>query len=95
MGALRLLALSYPPNLLNNIGWSLYLDFRPEVAGWGKRSQVKCDTILQLRHKDNKISLDDGVPEDDQQCSPTIKTEKDASDVSSLPLKGSRSKEGE
>ena len=92
MGALRLLALSYPPKLLNNIGWSLYIGFRPEVDGWGKRSQVKCDTILQLKHKDNKISLGDRVPEDDQQCAPT---EKDASDVSSLPLSGSRSKEGE
>jgi len=95
IGALRLLALSYPPNILNNIGWSLYLDFRPEVDGWGKRSQVKCDTILQLKHKDNRISLDDDVPEGDQQSAPTIKTENEASGVSSLSLNGSKSKEGE
>ncbi|KAF5363885.1 hypothetical protein D9756_000451 [Leucocoprinus leucothites] len=55
IGALRLLALSYPPKVLNHKGWSLYADFRPGADGWGKRSEVKCDAILNLRHRDNTI----------------------------------------
>ncbi|KIK92718.1 hypothetical protein PAXRUDRAFT_146685 [Paxillus rubicundulus Ve08.2h10] len=51
MGALRLLAASYPPPELNNIGFSLYADFRPVVDGWGKRGEVPCERILSLRKK--------------------------------------------
>jgi hypothetical protein len=49
VGALRLLAESFPPDELNRAGWSLYADFRPEVDGWGKRGKVRCDKILRLR----------------------------------------------
>jgi hypothetical protein len=51
MGALHLLAASYPPLELNNIGFSLYADFRPVVDGWGKRGEVPCQRILSLRKK--------------------------------------------
>ncbi|KAI0034074.1 hypothetical protein K488DRAFT_11188, partial [Vararia minispora EC-137] len=49
VGAMRLLADSFSPEELNRVGWSLYADFRPEVDGWGKRGQVRCDKILSLR----------------------------------------------
>ncbi|KAG7096871.1 hypothetical protein E1B28_004278 [Marasmius oreades] len=49
VGTLRLLADSYSPQEINNKAWSLYADFRPEVNGWGKRSEVKCLNILDLR----------------------------------------------
>lgn len=42
---------------MNRVGWELYADFRPEVDGWGKRGQVTCDRILDLRKK--KRSGDD------------------------------------
>ena len=29
----------------------MYLEFRPEVDGWGKRGEVKCSVILELRKK--------------------------------------------
>lgn len=51
IGALRLLAESYPPNELNKVGFSLYADFRPTVDGWGKRGEVRCECILSLRKK--------------------------------------------
>lgn len=50
MGAMRLLADNYASEL-NKVGWELYADFRPEVDGWGKRGQVSCDRILELRKK--------------------------------------------
>jgi hypothetical protein len=56
LGALRLLALSYSPKDLNTRGWSLYADFRPHADGWGKRSEVKCSTILSLRLSDTLTS---------------------------------------
>ncbi|CAL1700750.1 unnamed protein product [Somion occarium] len=49
VGALRLLALSYPATMLNERGFSLYAEFRPEVDGWGKRGEIKCKSILALR----------------------------------------------
>lgn len=52
MGALQLLAADYPPDVLNTEGWSLYTNFRPQVDGWGKRSEVKCATVLSLRRND-------------------------------------------
>ena len=51
VGALRLLAESYPPQELNKVGFSLYADFRPTVDGWGKRGEVRCERILSLRKK--------------------------------------------
>ncbi|CAA7259836.1 unnamed protein product [Cyclocybe aegerita] len=51
MGSLRLLAESYSSGELNGKAWSLYADFRPEVNEWGKRSEVHCSVILDLRRK--------------------------------------------
>jgi len=51
MGALKLLADSYSPTELNKKAWSLYAEFRPEVNEWGKRSEVHCSKILDLRKK--------------------------------------------
>jgi len=55
IGALRLLAQSYGPDELNRKGFGLYADFRPDVEsgqkGWGKKGQVKCQTILDLIKK--------------------------------------------
>ena len=50
LGAMRLLAESYDdPVELNRVGFSLYADFRPDVNGWGKRGELKCETLLGLR----------------------------------------------
>ncbi|TFL05855.1 hypothetical protein BDV98DRAFT_630506 [Pterulicium gracile] len=57
IGALRLLAESYGPEVLNQKAWCLYADFRPKVEGWGQRGEVRCDTILALR----KLSSDTQV----------------------------------
>ncbi|KZT74355.1 hypothetical protein DAEQUDRAFT_701623 [Daedalea quercina L-15889] len=58
LGALRLLANSYPPTELNRSGFALYADFRPDVQGWGGRAEMHCATILGLRNK--------GVKEDEE-----------------------------
>jgi hypothetical protein len=50
LGAMRLLAESYDdPMELNRMGFSLYVDFRPDVNGWGARGELKCETLLGLR----------------------------------------------
>lgn len=51
IGALRLLAGSFGPQEINGKAWNLYADFRPSVDGWGKRAEVRCETILGLRKK--------------------------------------------
>ncbi|THH32881.1 hypothetical protein EUX98_g1289 [Antrodiella citrinella] len=51
VGALRLLGASYAPAELNTKGYALYVEFRPEVDGWGKKNEVKCSKILGLRKK--------------------------------------------
>lgn len=51
MGALKLLADSYSPEELNEKGFALYAEFRPEVERWGGRGEVRCDKILVLRKK--------------------------------------------
>jgi len=33
------------------VGFALYADFRPDVSGWGKRGELKCETLLGLRKK--------------------------------------------
>lgn len=52
IGALRLLAESFPPPELNSKGFALYAEFRPDVDGWGKRGEVRCERILSLRKAD-------------------------------------------
>ena len=54
LGAMRLLAESYSdPMELNRAGFALYADFRPEVTGWGKRGELRCEALLALRKKKN------------------------------------------
>jgi hypothetical protein len=55
LGAMRLLAESYDdPVELNRVGFALYADFRPDVSGWGKRGELRCETLLGLRKKGPK-----------------------------------------
>lgn len=61
MGSLRLLAESYSPQKLNELGYSLYADFRPAVDGWGKRGELRCIWLLSLRES--------GAPELDSETS--------------------------
>lgn len=82
LGAMALLAQSFEdPQQLNNRGYSLYCDFRPENTGWGVKQEVKLETILRLRNKykaqeikeeekekkseDTKKSDEDGRPFDE------------------------------
>jgi hypothetical protein len=58
IGSLRLLASSFTVHEMNSKAWSLYADFRPAVDEWGKRSEVKCSTILALRKKNGTASTD-------------------------------------
>jgi len=51
IGALRLLANSYGSQELNEKGFGLYAEFRPDVEGWGGRGELRCDKILALRRK--------------------------------------------
>jgi hypothetical protein len=30
-------------------GYGLYIEFRPDVDGWGKKAELKCSSILDLR----------------------------------------------
>lgn len=48
-GAMRLLAASFPPAELNEKGFGLYAEFRPDVGGWGQRAEIRCANILDLR----------------------------------------------
>jgi hypothetical protein len=55
LGAMRLLAENYDDTVeLNRVGFALYADFRPDVSGWGKRGELRCDTLLGLRKKGPK-----------------------------------------
>ncbi|GAA5959846.1 hypothetical protein JCM8115_004877 [Rhodotorula mucilaginosa] len=49
IGSMRLLAASFPQHELNAKGYGLYLEFRPDVDGWGKKAELKMSTILDLR----------------------------------------------
>ncbi|KAM0751778.1 hypothetical protein T439DRAFT_324970 [Meredithblackwellia eburnea MCA 4105] len=53
IGALRVLADSYEPSKLNEIGYALYCEFRPEAVsgakGWGQKSEMLLKTILDQR----------------------------------------------
>ncbi|TCD69650.1 hypothetical protein EIP91_006667 [Steccherinum ochraceum] len=65
VGALRLLGASYSPAELNRTGYAMYAEFRPEVDGWGKRSELKCSTILGLRKKVEDKAAESGLQEAD------------------------------
>ncbi|KAK0206458.1 hypothetical protein DFS33DRAFT_1255799 [Desarmillaria ectypa] len=64
IGALRLLAESFAPKELNKKGWALYAEFRPSVNGWGERSEVKCETILNLRNTALRAAETTGTPKE-------------------------------
>ncbi|KAM0792783.1 hypothetical protein ACM66B_002552 [Microbotryomycetes sp. NB124-2] len=49
MGALRILATSFSPNELNEVGYSLYCDFRPTVQQWGEKGEMKLVDVLGLQ----------------------------------------------
>lgn len=49
IGSMRLLTETYSLTALNDRGFSLYADFRPNADAWGKRSEMRCSTILSLR----------------------------------------------
>ena len=36
----------------------MYADFRPEVNEWGKRSEIRCSVILDLRKKGSRPAQD-------------------------------------
>ena len=62
LGAMHLLAKSYDdPMELNRVGFALYADFRPEVTGWGKRGELKCEALLALRKKKKAVQGDSGT----------------------------------
>ncbi|KAI9448021.1 hypothetical protein H4582DRAFT_1802753 [Lactarius indigo] len=62
LGAMRLLAESYnDPVELNRVGFALYADFRPEVTGWGKRGELRCEVILALRKTKTEGPGDPGI----------------------------------
>lgn len=46
---MKLLVDSYTSQELNKKAWALYSDFRPDVNEWGKRSEIRCSRILDLR----------------------------------------------
>ena len=47
---MRLLADSFlTTRELNDKGFALYADFRPDVSGWGQRAEIRCKTILEGR----------------------------------------------
>jgi len=86
VGAMRLLAGSYEPEELNQQGFSLYCELRPDIepgqSGWGKRGKVSCELILRLRKarvdpKEDGVvgDLNDAKPVPDIQHTLTVKDE--------------------
>ncbi|TBU32804.1 hypothetical protein BD311DRAFT_511218 [Dichomitus squalens] len=76
VGALRLLAASYPPQELNEKGFSLYADFRPQSEGWGQRGEVRCSTILALRKaRRESEALDDATQTEAPSVDSIVKVE--------------------
>ncbi|KAL5530672.1 GLN1 [Sanghuangporus sanghuang] len=67
-GAMRILAASFPPAELNEKGFGLYAEFRPDVGGWGQRAEIRCANILGLR----KTKSNDSKDSSDQRPSPKI-----------------------
>lgn len=50
---MRLLAESFTPEELNKQGYELYVGFRPESEGWGKKAEMKMKGILALRKEED------------------------------------------
>ncbi|CDO71254.1 hypothetical protein BN946_scf184908.g11 [Trametes cinnabarina] len=74
VGALRLLAASYPPVELNKKGFSLYAEFRPAAEGWGQKGEVRCSSILALRKASGEENSAD-VAQDSVSADKLIKME--------------------
>ena len=75
LGSMRLLAESYSdPIELNRVGFALYADFRPDVTGWGKRGELRCEALLALRKKkpegprDSRTDVETGLRGVDNQA---------------------------
>ncbi|KAF8529189.1 hypothetical protein BU17DRAFT_73363 [Hysterangium stoloniferum] len=49
VGAMRLLAATYSHQELNRLAFSLYAEFRPQTDGWGKKAELRCENILNLK----------------------------------------------
>lgn len=66
-----MLAESYGIQEVNEKGFGLYAEFRPDVDGWGGRGEVTCRKILELRKKggtvqDGKKETADGLVKFDE-----------------------------
>ncbi|KWU45792.1 hypothetical protein RHOSPDRAFT_15987 [Rhodotorula sp. JG-1b] len=81
IGSMRLLAASFPQHELNAKGYGLYLEFRPDVDGWGKKAELKMSTILDLRrhltHAQPGPSANAQAPLEEQSTSREVKQEVD------------------
>ncbi|KAK4046421.1 hypothetical protein OIV83_006080 [Microbotryomycetes sp. JL201] len=70
LGAFRILATSYSPNELNEMGYSLYCDFRPTVEQWGEKAEMKLVDVLNLQKwkmRGSRDPKDLAQPQDEQQ----------------------------
>ncbi|KAH8105877.1 hypothetical protein BXZ70DRAFT_917193 [Cristinia sonorae] len=88
VGALRLLGTSYSPTELNEKGYSMYLEFRPNVDGWGKKGEVKCSTILALRGENKREGEEDHIANNVVKVeAEDVKVDEDKIAVRSAPMK--------
>ncbi|GAA5932059.1 hypothetical protein JCM3775_004228 [Rhodotorula graminis] len=88
VGSMRLLADSFSPAELNTKGYGLYLDFRPDVDGWGKKAELRMSTILGLRRFLTHAPVDDAPEasgsqkeEDEEERAREVKQEVDGADA--------------
>ncbi|KAI5481076.1 hypothetical protein MNV49_006262 [Pseudohyphozyma bogoriensis] len=65
IGSMQLLADSFSPDEVNQVGYQLYCEFRPEVDGWGKKGEMKCSEILGLRKKKKSAAAGGGEKSED------------------------------
>ena len=54
VGSMRILAETFEAKELNEKGYGLYMEFRPDVEnmgkkGWGERAEMRCTDILKLK----------------------------------------------
>lgn len=75
IGAMRLLAASFPPQELNRRAFGMYYDFRPEVDGWGAKGEMKLSAILDLRRKLTEEGVDKMEEEGDGRVEEAVKVE--------------------
>ncbi|KAG8885860.1 hypothetical protein FRB97_009022 [Tulasnella sp. 331] len=81
IGSMRLLANSFEDAAeLNRRGYDLYCDFRPENPGWGKKAEMRMESILKLRPGRAHMSLEGG--EEDEGASLDKEARIDQNDAS-------------